>query len=122
MLGENLWVKGDLIKKYETKTYCIKPNKEVAAHYPVDKETIGQFTGLKDKNGTKIFEGDVVSCKTSAYFFEKCKVVYESCYARYCAIDRHGYKYPMDETFEYEVLGNLYDHPELLEGGAADDT
>ena len=82
----------------------------------VHPATVGQFIGLTDQNGTNIFEGDIVSCRTSAYFFEKCKVVYESCYARYCLIDKHGYKYPMDESFEYEIIGNIYDNPELLEG------
>lgn len=77
-------------------------------------ETIGQYTGLTDKNGTKIFEGDIVSCRTSAYFFEKCKIVYESCYARYCLIDAHGNKYPMDETFKYEIIGNIHDNPDLV--------
>lgn len=77
-------------------------------------ETIGQYTGLTDKNGTKIFEGDIVNFKTTAYHFKNCRIKYQSCYGRYCAIDNKGYEYPMDKTFEYEVIGNIHDNPELL--------
>ena len=77
-------------------------------------DTIGQYTGLTDKNGTKIFEGDIVNFKTINYHFKNCRIKYQSCYARYCAIDNKGYEYPMDKTFEYEVIGNIHDNPELL--------
>ena len=80
-------------------------------------ETVGQYTGLTDKNGKKIFEGDIVNFKTTAYHFKNCRIKYQSCYARYCAIDNKWYEYPMDKTFEYEVIGNIHDNPELLEGG-----
>lgn len=80
-------------------------------------DTIGQYTGLTDNNGTKIFEGDIVNFKTTAYHFKNCRIKYQSCYGRYCAIDNKGYEYPMDKTFEYEVIGNIHDNPELV-GGA----
>ena len=86
--------------------------------YAVIPETVGQYTGLTDKNGTKIFEGNIVNFKTTAYHFKNCRIKYQSCYARYCAIDNKGYEYPMDKTFEYEVIGNIHDNPELLKGGA----
>lgn len=80
----------------------------------VNPDTVGQYTGLTDKNGVKIFEGDIVHFKTTAYHFKNCRIKYQSCYARYCAIDDKGYEYPMDKAFEYEVIGNIYDNPELL--------
>ena len=83
--------------------------------YKVIPETVGQYTGLTDKNGKKIFEGDIVNFKTINYHFKNCRIKYQSCYARYCAIDNKGYEYPMDKTFEYEILGNIHDNPELLE-------
>lgn len=75
-------------------------------------ETIGQYTGLKDKNGTKIFEGDVVLLKG---YDEPYQVVFdESCFQAYS----DSVRYAMDNFYDYEieVIGNIYDNPELLGG------
>ncbi|WP_340503539.1 YopX family protein [Enterococcus faecalis] len=82
---------------------------------------IMQSTGLKDKNGVEIFEGDVVKVTVNNYgagerFEQIDKVVYEDC--RFCFND--GFYY--SETIKYsgyenkEVIGNVYENPELLEG------
>lgn len=82
----------------------------------VNPDTIGQYTGLTDKNGKNIFEGDIVNFKITAHYFKKCKIKYQNHYTRYCAIDNKGYEYPVDESFEYEIIGNIFDNPELLRG------
>jgi uncharacterized phage protein (TIGR01671 family) len=78
----------------------------------VDENTVGQYTGLKDKNGTKIFEGDIVLLKG---YDEPYQVVFdESCFRVYS----DSVRYAMDNFYDYEieVIGNIYDNPELLGG------
>ena len=78
----------------------------------VDENTVGQYTGLKDKNGTKIFEGDIILLRSDeepyqVVFDESCFHVYDS---SVCYVMNNFYDYEM------EVIGNIYDNPELLGG------
>ena len=82
-------------------------------------ETIGQYTGLTDKNGTKIFEGDIVKLRLLAAKMEWKGVCEYRSGAFGLAWHYAGERYC---TFagtcnaEYEVLGNIHDNPELMEG------
>lgn len=83
----------------------------------VKPETIVEFTGLYDKNGEMIFEGDIVKVTTglegykSTYHSTNHRVKYDACN---CGI---AVFYPFDNSdmVEIEVIGNIYDNPELVE-------
>lgn len=76
----------------------------------VDPKTVGQFTGLTDKKGTKIFEGDIIEYEGNKY-----SINYLLHYARFSAVKPNK----VFCVFAYqhgEVIGNIYDNPELLGG------
>lgn len=96
--------------------------------------TVGEFTGLTDKNGTKIFEGDIVKCtdKTNGYDFTAV-VLFGNPNARY----DWGFQLKqisgekantdillwveMEEGGAFvEIIGNIHDNPELLKGGESE--
>ena len=73
----------------------------------VNPSTVGQYTGLKDKNGKRIFEGDILSLRTGrphVVMFEDGSFVLEN-----TAIS-------VRFANKFEVIGNIHDNPELLEG------
>ena len=106
------WIYGDLI--HDENKVGIKENG--TGIFAVAPETVGQYTGFVDKNGNKIFEGDIVKFD---YFFDNPQLVKWN--DEWCAFEpifdaRPIEAYPiLCDTNRVEVIGNVHDNPELLE-------
>ena len=89
--------------------------------YEVDRETVGQYTGLNDKHGKRIFEGDIV--KTSDITHEGVIQIpgesFEIAMRKGCWVMVAGEDWDFLETNHecIQVIGNIHDNPELLKGG-----
>ena len=110
------WVEGDLLH-YESGEMAICKGfskygyeaTEIIGRYKVIPKTIGQFTGLTDKNGKRIFEGDIVRYEDDIGY-----VIYNGDDARFL-VDSPNMYISMDYSNEFEVIGNIHDNPELLQ-------
>lgn len=119
------WIEGDLKQAFRGNqlSSCGIMKTPTAYCWRVDPETVGQYTGLTDKNGVRIFEGDIVQIKD---FTHGCALNYKQPTSKwvvkwYEETARFGIDYmktlPYDFT-ESEVIGNIHDNPELLETAA----
>lgn len=125
------WVEGALDNFDKASTRILSKNRRSLWNISVIPETIGQFAGITDDNGKKIFEGDIVkthyaNARTKAEFIEE--VVFRGC--RFCAKTKLSgggsvYSPLFDGTPHFsadktvymdrvEIIGNKYDNPELL--------
>lgn len=112
------WVYGLITKQY-SKEFWDKLNDEMRDIYGVsgieiDRNTVGQFTGMYDKFGNEIFEGDIVKCLSLEYGYVNKEVYYAEGEAKFM-LNSCGTKYGFEEYVNVEVIGNIYDNPELLE-------
>lgn len=125
------WIYGDLRHWHngEIAIVGLTNTTNSIAGYEVDHATVGQFTGITDKNGKNIFDGDVVEVRTQdTGELRRAEIRFgefadinsdEECYIGfYIAFD--GVTTTAYQLKEYtnfvEIIGNIHDNPELLEG------
>ena len=123
------WVYGNLERGCDEKyVYIVEfGNRELCRNYVnVNPDTVGQYTGLKDKNGTKIFEGDIVFVPYVDPIFKCAWNDTSSCeraIVKYCngmfyvEYIESGDKFTLSAMDGYtKIIGDIYDNPELLGG------
>lgn len=117
------WICGDLLQDVESGICAIVSYVNLGGNihdlsesciFAVIPETVGQYTGLTDKNGTKIFEGDIVRYGDT---------IHEVAFEQRNGTAYFGLVYSENETLPFghyqdlrqiEVIGNIHDNPELL--------
>ncbi|MGN0608969.1 MAG: YopX family protein [Oscillospiraceae bacterium] len=126
------WVYGGIFPQNKDGDFAIIYQQEPEIRkFPVYADTVGQYTGLTDKNGKKIFEGDIV--KGIAYSAERIGVIVwideiASFGVRYCKSQNSTAwenssilrcaSIGKTDQFAAEIIGNIHDNPELLETAA----
>ena len=120
-IADNEWYFGDLIQTRLGTTWIITEDYTTAteeislntcASPQVKAETVGQYTGLHDKNGKEIYEGDIVKS-----FFVDTDEAGNEIYKYYIIevkYDEVLCSYKIDKFMNLEVIGNIYENKELL--------
>ena len=109
------WTSGYLFCFWERAYLCWGMRNNVPVMEEVIPETVGQYTGLTDKNGKKIFEGDAVWFSDEK---ERGVVYFDNSCARF-AVRFDTFDAAFDHLYsnELEIIGNVFDNPEMMEGG-----
>jgi uncharacterized phage protein (TIGR01671 family) len=119
---ENEWIYGDIFHSGAYPKIMRIHDYKNRVNYAVNPETLGQFTGLTDNNGVKIFEGDIVRLYGDKDTDTKCvnyKALVVFVYGGFCAIDGTLKDYAVcrfdfTSSLNCEVIGNIYDNPKLI--------
>lgn len=121
LISSDEWVYGGFTYGGNRNEPLICPRYDFAKE--VFHETVGQYTGLTDKNGKKIFEGDIVKhFDNSNEKYDIGAIYYDISYMGWRRTTNGNFhkrtviSYKLSSTCVYEVIGNIHDNSELLKG------
>ena len=102
------------IQVQDIDSYMCRPHS-----HEVQPKTVGQYTGLTDKNGKKIFEGDIIQGTITSRWDKsliRCEIVYKGdCFLAIEKISNTLWEHKIRFAKDIEVIGNIHDNTELLE-------
>lgn len=112
------WAYGYLFCIWERTYLCWGTTNDVPNMKEVIPETVGQFTGLTDKNDKKIFEGDIVECVSGGEQAIISWLKYFACFGLSfdgwcCGFDDYDFS-----LNDFKVIGNIHDNPEILKNSS----
>ena len=118
-LDNGEWVEGDFVHSvYKIGDTCVGTYRNSLWMHQVRPSTVGQYTGLNDKNGEQTFEGDILTVDGEDGFFV---LEFQEDTARFVMSgDSIVVDFDNFWSYEVEVMGNIHDNPELLEGGESE--
>lgn len=129
-LRDGKWLEGYYVKILNPFAEDGKPERHfifdgTPFNQEINPKTLGQYTGLNDKNGKKVFEGDVLSIEfhSNGSLFEPSHTWHENAeviwaqnhfgwYAKFANEELSLWEY--DDSKTIEVIGNIHDNPEML--------
>lgn len=117
-LDNGKWIEGYYMQRNNKPRIVVEKNNNLEV-YEVNPSTVGQYTGLKDKNGKRIWEGDVLLseswCKGSRSKNPYHTVLWEGVSWRAKGYNGELEVNPdLDVKNDFEVIGNIHDNPELI--------